>query len=87
MAGPAHYRINVIGHVDPSWSSRLGGMKVMEHRAQDGEIETALEGYLADQAALSGVLNTLYNLHRPVISVQHVAEDPSQQKVEDESEE
>jgi hypothetical protein len=30
---------------------------------------TALEGELMDQAALAGVLNTLYELHLPVFSV------------------
>ncbi|VGO16654.1 hypothetical protein PDESU_05245 [Pontiella desulfatans] len=34
----------------------------------DGTYETVLEGRLADQAALAGVLNTLYGLHMPVIS-------------------
>ena len=29
----------------------------------------ALEGRLADQAALTGVMNTLYELHLPVLSV------------------
>jgi hypothetical protein len=31
---------------------------------------TTLEGYLRDQAALFGVLNTLYELHLPVLSVE-----------------
>ncbi len=36
--------------------------------ARDGW-DAALEGQLADQAALSGVLDTLYQLHLPVLSV------------------
>ena len=31
---------------------------------------TILIGHLKDQAALSGVLNALYDLHLPVISVE-----------------
>lgn len=46
-------------------------------------METVLQGELADQAALAGVLNALYQLHLPVISTQFVAEDqdPPERKV------
>jgi hypothetical protein len=44
-------------------------MKVkMEPRTGDATI-SALEGELIDQAALLGVLNSLYELHLPVVSV------------------
>jgi hypothetical protein len=33
---------------------------------------TTLRGELGDQASLAGVLNTLYELHLPIISVQSV---------------
>jgi hypothetical protein len=45
-------------------------MKVESSVGRDGQATTVLEGRLADQAALSGVLNTLYELHLPVISVE-----------------
>jgi hypothetical protein len=35
---------------------------------------TVLAGHLADQAALSGVLNTLYDLHLPLLSVENLDE-------------
>jgi hypothetical protein len=39
--------------------------------AQPGEPPvTVLEGELLDQAALVGVLNSLYGMHLPVLSVQ-----------------
>ena len=31
-----------------------------------------LEGYLPDQAALAGVLDTLYNLHLAILSVEYI---------------
>ena len=34
---------------------------------------TTLFGELSDQAALAGVLNTLYELHLPVFSVERLA--------------
>jgi hypothetical protein len=68
MSGAATYQIIVQGTIDPSWSSRLAGMNISERRSENGEIETVLVGRLADQTALSSVLNRLYELHLPVVS-------------------
>lgn len=70
MDGPSIYRICVPGSLDTEWCSRLGGMNITEGRNPDGEVETTLVGRLPDQAALSGVLNTLYELHLPVSLVE-----------------
>jgi hypothetical protein len=72
MHGPAIYKIRVRGRLDDSWSDRVGGMQVTETRGADGEAETILVGRLADQAALSGILNQLYELHLPVLSAECV---------------
>ncbi len=69
MQGPAIYRICVQGHLDPHWADRLGGMNITEAKQDAGEMETILVGRLEDQAALSGLLNSLYELHLPVVSV------------------
>jgi hypothetical protein len=45
-------------------------MQLTELRESDGKVETILEGYLPDQSALCGVLNTLYELHLPVLMVE-----------------
>ncbi len=74
MQGPANYRIRVRGRLDASWSDRLGGMQITEHQSPDGAVETILAGRLADQAALSGVLNTLYELHLPVLLAEYMDE-------------
>jgi len=55
----------------------MAGMKVVEYMGPGGGVETILEGELADQAALSGVLNTLYQLHLPVILAQYIDDDAS----------
>ena len=44
-------------------------MNITETQKTDGHDETILMGRLADQAALAGVLNTLYEQHLPVLSV------------------
>lgn len=43
-------------------------MNISEHLSSDGIIETVLIGRLQDQAELSGILNTLYELRFPIIS-------------------
>ena len=68
MQGPAIYRIVVRGSLDPDWSDRISGMSITESRAGSGQTETVLVGRLADQTALSSVLNALYELHLPVVS-------------------
>jgi hypothetical protein len=69
MKEPAIYRIRVRGHLDAKWSDRLEAMNITEIQHSGGENETILVGRLADQAALAGVLNTLYEQHLPVLSV------------------
>ena len=56
------------GSLDPSWSDRLGGMDIESRESDSGAVRTILTGRLADQAALSGVLNALYGLRLPVLS-------------------
>ncbi len=71
---PASYRIRVQGHLDDSWSDRLGGMVITRAFTADKQPMTILIGRLMDQAALCGVLNALYDLHLPVISVEFLDE-------------
>ena len=69
MKEPAIYRIRVRGHLEAKWSERLEAMNITELRHKDKENESILVGRLTDQAALAGVLNTLYEQHLPVLSV------------------
>ena len=69
---PATYRIRVQGHLDDSWSDRLGGMVISRAYAKGDKPITILVGHLADQAALSGVLNALYNLRMPLLSAENM---------------
>jgi hypothetical protein len=71
------YRIKVRGAVPESWSERLQGMNIVVDSSAENGINgsvTTLEGPLRDQAALSGVLNTLYEMHYSVLSVIRVEE-------------
>ena len=67
--GPATYQITVRGMISSGWSGRLEGMTINHLTLEDGTIFTILNGELTDQAALSGVLNTLYELQLPLVTV------------------
>ena len=67
---PATYRIEVEGHLPESWSDRLAGLRIRSHQRADESMLTTLSGRLRDQAELSGVLNSLYELHLPILKVE-----------------
>jgi hypothetical protein len=66
---PATYQINVMGRLDPDWSKRLDGMRITSTPEGSDLVVTTLEGEVTDQAALAGILNTLYELHLPILSL------------------
>ena len=66
---PAVYKIEVSGHLDTSWKERLAGMQITNDHLPDGSQVCFLIGRLNDQAALSGVLNALFDNRMSVISV------------------
>ena len=66
---PSTYEICVQGVLHAEWSSRLEGMTIVTRVHKDGVPVTTLIGDLADQAALAGVLDHLYSLRLPVLSV------------------
>jgi hypothetical protein len=72
---PATYSITVKGHLDESWSDRLGGMGITTRTRADKTTVSSLVGRMRDQAQLTGVLNTLYELHLPILSVKNLSED------------
>jgi hypothetical protein len=69
---PATYRVEVEGHLDASLSDRLAGMQISTHKRPDQTTVTTLVGRLRDQAELSGVLNSLYDLHLSILKVEMV---------------
>ena len=72
FGGPANYRIAIQGTVTEDWHRRLGGMEVTMSSPESDEPRTILQGRLRDQAALHGLLETLYALHLPILEVTRV---------------
>lgn len=59
------YRIRIQGHLDQRWASWFDGLSLT--RAADGT--TLLEGRVADQAALHGLLGKVRDMGLPLLSV------------------
>ncbi|MGB5293388.1 MAG: hypothetical protein WBP34_00415 [Thermoanaerobaculia bacterium] len=75
FGGPATYRIVVQGSLGPEWAIRLAGMEITTATRGDQAAHSTLEGPIRDQAELSGVLDTLYGLHLPILKVEKLEEE------------
>ena len=74
LVTPATYRIRVQGVLDDNCSDELGGMTITANENGGQAPVTTLVGRLVDQAALMGVLNALYDLRMPLLSVENLDE-------------
>ena len=72
MFEPATYRIGVMGTLDEKWSAYCAGMAIEHDIVLDHYPITILRGLLVDQAALVGVINTLYDMGCPIVLVECV---------------
>jgi hypothetical protein len=72
MDMPATYRICVVGDVDDAYAERYWGMKLSLIEETGEPQQTALVGEVADQAALVGIINGLYNTGHTVLSVERI---------------
>ena len=76
---PGCYRIEVEGMLPESWFGRLGDMQVFKiNQETTSEVNnkiTIMQGKVSDQADLSGILNSLYELHLSLLSVQFIDEE------------
>ena len=73
---PRNYRIHVLGSLDESWSEKLGGLRITacSQKDQEGSV-TELFGKVRDQAELAGLLDSLYELHLTLASVEMLTDD------------
>jgi hypothetical protein len=63
--------------MDKRRSEYLCGMSISSARRQGESIVTTLTGELVDQAALVGVLNSLYDMGYPLLKVERLGPSPS----------
>ena len=68
------YQILVEGALDPSWTDSLAGLVISVREGPEQPPVTVLTGPLTDQAALQGVLDTLFMLNLRLLRVErHLA--------------
>ena len=72
MFEPATYRICIGGTLDKKYSDYYGGMMIEHDIVLDQYPVTILSGRMVDQAALIGVINSLYDIGCPLLSVECV---------------
>ena len=78
---PGNYRIRVLGFLDESWAGRLGGLRIAAGSLKDqGGTFTELVGKVRDQAELSGILETVYEMHLTLLSVELLDDDHAENK-------
>jgi hypothetical protein len=66
------YRITVEGAINSSWSEWFGNLQLVSKKTTDGMQITILNGKIADQAALRGLLNRLWDLNMILVSIHQV---------------
>lgn len=65
--GPARYRIEIEGEIDPEWAAWFGARDL---RTEGGR--SVLEVTVADAAALQGALRRVHDLHLRLVSLVRV---------------
>jgi hypothetical protein len=66
------YQIGVQGRLDASWSAWFNGLTMTYDADRDGQPITVLTGPIADQSALRGILNRIWDLNLIVVSVERM---------------
>ena len=66
------YQITVEGRVEDSWSDWFSGMEITSRHDIDRAVITNFYGPVADQAALRGLLNKLWDLNLKILFVKKI---------------
>jgi len=67
---PAKYHIRVKGYLEKRYIDCLGEMQITLSKGEGKSPVTILSGQVRDQCELIGILNSLYELHLPLLSVE-----------------
>ena len=70
MYETAVYRIRFQGALDDSWLQNLGADWTIQSDYQSLAETTTINGIMCDQAALMGLLNSLYDVGLPLLDVE-----------------
>ena len=70
MYETAVYRIRFQGAFDDSWLENLGTEWTIQYNDQSPAVTTTITGAIYDQAALLGLLSSLYDVGLPLLDVE-----------------
>ncbi len=72
--GKAYYSIQLQGALDQNWADQFGDLKAITFQAKESfrSPVTTIVGEVFDQAALLGLLNLVYDLGLPLLSVTYL---------------
>ncbi len=74
FSSPANFSIEVNGFLDENLSDYLGGLTI-SHKTLEGKIKTSyLIGEVVDQAALIGIINSLYDMRYAILRVEIISD-------------
>jgi hypothetical protein len=73
FGGKAIYEICVEGELDPRLQESFSQMKIHKINLEDDRTVTVLTGLIPDEAGLMGILSTLYDLHKVILSVKRLS--------------
>lgn len=68
----AGYQIVIQGVLSEESAERVGGLVLQNERGPHGGATTTLSASISDQAQLIGLLNALYELRLPILSVEMI---------------
>ena len=77
FSAPGYYRIIVQGSLCTDWSDRFSSMRVVSSPSWMNTEVTVLQGRVVDQTELSSILNTIYELHFSLMSVEYLGDKDS----------
>jgi hypothetical protein len=72
---PGLYQIRVVGELDEHWLAHLEGLEISTSSWGHYHPVTQISGNLADQTALSGLLELLNDLGRVILTVERLEMD------------
>jgi hypothetical protein len=71
-SSPANFSITIKGRLDKNLSDNFGGLTIHNLSTYDNTQISYLEGKILDQAALIGVLISLYNMRYTILTIEIV---------------
>jgi hypothetical protein len=72
---PGLYQIRIVGELDERWLTHLEGLEISTAHWGKYHQVTQITGWLADQTALSGLLDLLSDLGRVILTVERIEMD------------